>query len=871
MNKIPFSVSSRAAILIGRENISNSRGAMIELVKNAYDADSDYCFLLFDNSKCIIKETLTEDEFKFQIENKIPLDLLNRLYFFEGQSYKLIKDTTEINQKYLNLYNNELTKLINLYIIDFGDGMTQSIIENYWMMIGTANKLFSIRTNKKNRIKSGAKGIGRFALDKLGGKAKMLSITEDKQGVFWSVNWNDFEVPNKKINEVYANVTTFCNTDLLDKAVEIFDDINLKDWILSLFSQTRKTAQFLEESKFGTIIKIEDLHDKWNLLEIEKLYNDLEVLVPPKEGDNFSIFLEDKVSINKFGEVLSTICDDYDYKIIANAKENGEIIITIFRNEFNFEIADKEFFDRKTLQESIIFNKEMLLKKNRIIITSYQELLSNINTENLHQLIGPFDLTLYFLKKTMDSKNSKKFLQKDFNASKRKKWLSTFSGIKIYRDNFRVRPYGEISEPAFDWLGLGGRKAENPASVAKEEGGYRLGPDNLSGTVKISRLNNFDIKDKSSREGLQETESFKLFKRLLVQIISQLEADRAFLARELRRYDEEKNADQIALQKAKDLAKKALDLKNNTTEEDKSSNESTNNNEEYTEEVLKKPEVIALANLVQTQTTEIEKLINEQKLLRGLASSGIVAAALGHDLDKIKDSLLSRIDELKELILPSITPEDFSHSQDYENPFVLMDEIKKEDKNISTWLGFSLGFTRKDKRKAKDINLYDYFSSFRRSWASTLADRAITITLDVDNKLFFQTFEIDLDSIFINLLTNSIDAFNIHASTQERIVNIVSKLDGEYFTFKYKDNGPGLSSIPDANMIFTPLFTTKVNHQGEEISTGLGMYIVKTIVDEYNGKIILHNEKDKSNGFDISIVLPAKLFKLKEREVDEYL
>lgn len=868
--KIPFSVSSRAAILIGRENISNSRGAIIELVKNAYDADSDYCFLLFDNTHCSIKETLTKEEYFFQLEKNISKELLERIYYLENNSYKLIKDNAEKHKKYLNHYNDELTKLINLYIVDFGEGMTQSTISNNWMMIGTANKLVSYRTNKKNRIKSGAKGIGRFALDKLGQNAKMLSITEDHSGVFWSVDWNDFEVPNKNINEVYANITEFQNKTLLDKAVDVFGELNLKDWILSLLPNDKKTIDFFKESKFGTIIKIENLHDKWNLQEINKLYNDLEVLVPPKEGDNFSIYLDDKISIEKFGEVLNTICEDYDYKIVATAKEDGSITITIYRNEFNFELADKDFFERIIIKESSIYNKEMLLSKKRTIKTSYQELLSNIEKENLHLLIGPFDFTLYFLKKTLDSKNSKRFLQKDFNASKRKKWLSTFSGIKIYRDNFRVRPYGEISEPAFDWLGIGARKAENPASVAKEEGGYRLGPDNLSGTVKISRLNNFDIKDKSSREGLQETESFKLFKRLLIQIISQLEADRSFIARELRRYDEEKNADQLELQQAKDLAKKALERKNNSKEQSKPESP-PDAKETYSEEVLDKPEVIALANLVQTQTTEIEKLINEQKLLRGLASSGIVAAALGHDLDKIKDSLLSRIDELKELILPSIQPEDFNGFDDFENPFVLMDEIKKEDRNISTWLGFSLGFTRKDKRKAKDINLNEYFLSFKRSWSSTLTDRAITLTIDVNDNLYFQTFEIDLDSIFINLLTNSIDAFNIHSSNKDRNVNIISKLDSEYFTFRYTDNGPGLGSLPDANMIFTPLFTTKVNHIGEEISTGLGMYIVKTIVDEYNGNIILHNENDKSHGFDISIILPAKLFTLKERKQDEYL
>ena len=46
--KIPFTASARTAMLIGSENFSNPEGAIIELVKNTYDADSAYCYILFD-------------------------------------------------------------------------------------------------------------------------------------------------------------------------------------------------------------------------------------------------------------------------------------------------------------------------------------------------------------------------------------------------------------------------------------------------------------------------------------------------------------------------------------------------------------------------------------------------------------------------------------------------------------------------------------------------------------------------------------------------------------------------------------------------------------------------------------------------------
>ena len=51
MAQIPFSVSARTARLIGRENVANAEGALIELVKNCYDADSKISIILIDKIK----------------------------------------------------------------------------------------------------------------------------------------------------------------------------------------------------------------------------------------------------------------------------------------------------------------------------------------------------------------------------------------------------------------------------------------------------------------------------------------------------------------------------------------------------------------------------------------------------------------------------------------------------------------------------------------------------------------------------------------------------------------------------------------------------------------------------------------------------
>ena len=114
MEKITYQISSRAAILLGRESVSKVDGAIIELIKNTYDADASFCILSFD------------------VEHDA------------------------------------------IYIIDNGTGMTRDTIQNCWMLIGTDNKKVEYQS-KKNRIKSGEKGIGRFALDRLGQVCEMYT------------------------------------------------------------------------------------------------------------------------------------------------------------------------------------------------------------------------------------------------------------------------------------------------------------------------------------------------------------------------------------------------------------------------------------------------------------------------------------------------------------------------------------------------------------------------------------------------------------------------------------------------------------------------------------------------------------------------
>ena len=852
---IPFQVSARTARLIGRENIATSKGAIIELVKNGYDADSRVSIVYFDNKSCCFQNEIEESFFQDLIAKGISTQLLHNAYEKQDSSYVLKKNITEEDKLMLK---SAMSKLSSIYIIDFGEGMTQKIIREHWMTIGTDNKANNIFT-KSRRVKAGAKGIGRFALDKLGSKCEMTTIfnpdyhTDTDEfghatsftGYNWIVNWEDFEGEFKTIDKVGA-ILTGINTEYLreelSRRIPTFD-----------FSKIEPEKDF----KYGTILKISELRDNWEDYFVGQVYSDLEILVPPKESEEFSIFVFSSLFPNKYGEVSDSICDDFDYKLTAVADENQNVKIRVYRNEYDLESMPPDFFDREGLQKEPYtkpdFSKGYWEREYPFsqLVKGFKE----VDQDNTFHNIGVFNFTFYYLKRQSNSLDAKKFFNRNFMANARKDWLNKFGGIKLFRDNFRVRPYGEVKDTAFDWLGLGNRKSASPAGIGKKEGGYKVEPENVAGSIRISRLTNVNFEDKSSREGLQENKTFDIFKRLIAGIIEIFEEDRAYIAREMAEYDDLKYGPERDRQKAEELAKKILE-ESRRKKEEKSKTDNDNSQQRESNGIDFDTDKEILASEIERKEEEIGKLKEEQKILRGLASSGIVLASFSHDLGKLSNILTSRTDALRQLLAEKLSEADYAGIPDRKNPFKKIEDIKEDDLKVQNWLKFSLGATRKDKRNRKQVFLKPYFDNFQSDWNIHLEERGITMDVSNVEQLVMRIFEIDLDSIFNNLLVNSIDAFNISKENRARTVTIKAHCVKE-ITIEYYDNGPGLlQDIINKEEIFSPLFTTKRNqHTGEAEGTGLGMWIVKSIVEENDGKVqLLYPEV----GFGLRMAFPVK-------------
>src|ERR1019366_1730416 len=94
-------------------------------------------------------------------------------------------------------------------------------------------------------------------------------------------------------------------------------------------------------------------------------------------------------------------------------------------------------------------------------------------------------------------------------------WLKEWTGVSIYRDGFRVWPYGE---PHDDWLRLDQRRVNSPVE--------RLSNNQILGFIDIGRDRNPDLLDQTNREGLIHNPPFEDLRRLVYFALQAIEAER---------------------------------------------------------------------------------------------------------------------------------------------------------------------------------------------------------------------------------------------------------------------------------------------------------------------------------------------------------
>ena len=401
-------------LLLGDELIKNSHLAVFELVKNAYDADASVCTVSLEN---------LNDEAKARI-------------------------------------------VVN----DDGCGMDIDTIRNVWLEPGTdyrsKQRKKVIRTDKYKRLPLGEKGVGRFAVHKLGERITLITRSKSSQETVLKINWSDFNQ-----EEYLKNIPV----EVLQRSPQIFTG-----------------------SKSGTRIEVENLwrYNEFTRGKVRNLARSVNSLCSSfNKTDDFLAEITLNPDPEDWLSGLLTIDDILEQALFI---ASGTISDTSLKYDY-------EFRPLRAMSRRIKGRKSTKIDVK--LISPYYK---NKEIDLSEFKIGPIGFEFYIFDRdpiVLDLVTGDK--------AGLKKFLNQHGGVRVYRDSVRVFDFGE---PGNDWLNLGGRRVNIPA--------LRVSNNQVIGEVSLDAELSMDLIEKTNREGFLESDAYDSFAGSVLFALSQVEAER---------------------------------------------------------------------------------------------------------------------------------------------------------------------------------------------------------------------------------------------------------------------------------------------------------------------------------------------------------
>lgn len=285
MDNLHFKTNVQIKSIIGKDLINDDNIAILELVKNSFDADAKRVNISFCNLK-------NNDD----------------------------KKTDSFSEK-----------TSRLFICDDGLGMDLTDINEKWLNIAYSEK--KTRTRQYNRMMAGAKGVGRFSCDRLGQFLRLYAKKSGEPCIVLNIDWRKFEVNDKtkEIQSIEIEYETLDNKTMEQRGFHSFEHGVILEII-----KLRSNWVYPESSGWDT--------DK--LTELKKY---LEKLINPNqafEKNDFGIYLNAEEFLvensykplnNRFiGKVENTIFQKLDFKttsIECKSIENGKLMLTTLKDK----------------------------------------------------------------------------------------------------------------------------------------------------------------------------------------------------------------------------------------------------------------------------------------------------------------------------------------------------------------------------------------------------------------------------------------------------------------------------------------------------------------------------------------------------------
>jgi len=803
-----FDISAAVVKQLGEELVTDEVTALMELVKNAYDADATWVKIAI-NTKGVYS-----DSTKYFTDNKSGF----------------------------------------ITVEDNGFGMNEDEIIDGWLVISVSEKRkmkSEGRTTPEGRTPLGDKGLGRLSTQRLGDRLEMLTVKEYTTNINhiafdWASFTEDISLSSVPIyiNRIQDNKakkgTKLIITNLKDNKVWEGDAADrIKGQLSQLifpYENMRRFRVFLsfneEQIDFDELN--EDLRDQATG-RFEIMYA------------NNQLIIRGRIKLLK---LLGNKSDDrgfYD-KLISN-----DLGLNFFSFLTNPKSNKKHFLSNiEYLGKSGWFFKFKLVK-NIIEIPNKATLVSATN-ENEFADPGNFSGEI----EDYDLRGSETIEAVFDNLSQFKTIVKNQVGIRVFRDGFGIKPFGINGE---DWLNLSGGQTSGRSF-------YGLRPNNVIGFVSISAKENNQLKEKTDREGFVSSPYSRNFFTLMETAISEINF---ILANTKRSYNDFKKVEvekDLGIASLKDVTTNLKKTSSSAKKIEKQSQDlHVKINHAFTGFQKFKMNPSLNENEVKLMT-EIENMLNGSKVLLGNISTIVTDAKR---LDEVANYLTSRIDELEaqldqfsELAGLGLTAEALSHEMSniidrlveqtssinqelnktkITNPniFIYLEYVNSIIKSLRKQLSHLAPLLHYARETKEQINVIVFANEIRSFYFERFKD-VIDFNVESDKNDFqISASKGKLTQILDNLILNSEYWLKEKARTDKNFSPTIT-LEVRNPFLRIYDNGLGIDPELD-NRIFQPFITTKPRHIGR----GLGLFIVQQLLDSLGCEITLLEQRNIYN------------------------
>ena len=381
------------------------------------------------------------------------------------------------------------------------------------------------------------------------------------------------------------------------------------------------------------------------------------------------------------------------------------------------------------------------------------------------------------------------------------------SGIRLYRNGFRVLPYGE---PSNDWINLNARWAGSSGV------NIPFGTHNLFGYVELIDQEGILFNETSSREGLIENEAFYQLTDFLYKSFT-MARNRISSSQGLQRLKESRGA---------------TDPSEPQPEVQESVLEKIAFVRSY---VLSKHEPVGSEEAYQQQRvidmlTVVERIMGELEMLRVLAGLGLSIGSFSHEMDQFKPSLVGDLTHL------------------LKNDMPLNDVTESLSRHLETMFAytrfFNITISENLNRNLGPVDVFEIMDRFYATIKDDLERQQIQFDFipTVFDLMVGPMHEAELISVLYNLYTNARKA--IIKNNQPGSILVTAGIEDRNAYICFQDNGIGIP-VENKERIFDAFFTTSTpasfsaDEKTKLTGTGLGLKIVKDILLTRGGKIFL--------------------------------